>query len=130
MLLSMYGDAPVELYPPIGFRWVVKSAYIELVSSATTGTRSATIRRKVRAGLPIVPTAVATIAETKSQTGVSTTYTAALTPTNSTSNLTNATQQTEEIVIAPTAESLSVIATLVSGDALTWFVVVDEVPNA
>lgn len=127
MLLTMYGVAPTSLYPPIGFKWVVKSAYIELTTSATAGTRAASIVREVRAGLPQVPSATVYIAATGDQTGVSSTYTSALSPTN-TSAVTNMVQQTAEITVAPTAETLSVQSVLQTGDAIKWLVVVDEVP--
>ena len=124
MLLAMSGDAPETLSPPIGFRWVVKSAYLLLTSGTAVGTRNASMSRQ-----PINPTGLppAYFCATGNQTGVSTSYTAILQQTNGTGG-TVQTQQTAELVIAPSVETIAVGAQLLAGDALLWLVVVDEVP--
>ena len=105
--------AGVNLSPPAGFKWVVLYAAVRLITSATAGTRSAFIT--------ISDILNSTIISTNSQTGVSTSYGAAVSA-DSTYN-----QQFRSSYELPDSMILSVGMVLISGDTVSYDVLVDEV---
>lgn len=110
---------PGEITPSNGYKWKVLQVAGQLVSSSTTGTRQLSLG--LNAALPTSMNIE--ICTTGSQTGVSTTYYMSASGVNTT----DANGGTMQDVWVSSLHGLFLYGSLVSGDTISYVILVDEV---
>ena len=121
MLRQFYGNEvttfPSGLQPDDGHKWIIRRIYLELSAGATTGTRSVNISLNTYNG-GFSKTLLST-----SQTGVSTNYFLSLTGDA------GADQIIYSDIPVDSNTVIKAALTLLSGDTISWNILVDEVPD-
>ena len=108
---------PSGLYPAVGYKWLIKRIYLELSAGSTVGTRSVSIYLDTYNG-GFSKTLLST-----SQTGVSTNYFLSLTGDAGADQIIYSDIPVDRNTV------ISAVVTLLSGDTISWNMLVDEVPD-
>ena len=108
---------PSALYPAVGYKWLIKRIYLELSAGATAGTRSVSIYLDTYNG------GFSRTLLSMSETGVSTNYFLSLTGDAGADKIIYSDIPVDRNTV------ISADVTLLSGDTMTWNILVDEVPD-
>jgi len=108
---------PSGLYPAVGYKWLIKRIYLELSAGSTVGTRSVSIYLDTYNG------GFSRTLLSMSETGVSTNYFLSLTGDAGADKIIYSDIPVDRNTV------ISADVTLLSGDTMTWNILVDEVPD-
>ena len=112
--------------PPAGKKWILISAYLQLSSGATAGTRNmALLINRSNGGSKWFE--AEQLAAIPNQTTVSSVYTTGISPTGVLFTQSTAPYTMQYLPSLNHADRLSIAATLVSGDTISYAIEVDEV---